>query len=149
MGSSCVTLHETPVSSWLWHHRQPEHFWSPCPTFYDHTVLIFWWLFPSGWCAMSHLKSCQTGFFKMTWVFGMSWEMRHLRQLCSVINKDSDHWGLKSDSSWWATRTCTDKRITKCWSYTKYWLTEQQLNTVGWAIICALADLTAKAQYTS
>ncbi len=65
-------------------HSPPEYCCWPCPSLYDYSVPIFWWLLPAGYCTISqssnHLRL-------VSW----TWQWVHLTQMASTVTRSQSN----------------------------------------------------------
>ncbi len=65
-------------------HSLPEYCFWPCPSLYDYSVPIFWWLLPAGKCTMpqswNHLRL-------VSW----TWRWVHYTQMASTVTRSQSN----------------------------------------------------------
>ncbi len=65
-------------------HSLPEYCFWPCPSFYDYSVPVFWWILPAGYCTMSqssnHLR-----------LVSRTWKWVHFTQMASTVTRSQSN----------------------------------------------------------
>ncbi len=74
------------VSNWslFKRHSLPEYFCWPCPSLYDYSVSIFWWLLPAGLCTMSESSN------HVRLVY-WTWQWVHFTQIASTVTRSQSN----------------------------------------------------------
>ncbi len=73
-----------PIEYRLKRHSLPEYCCWLCPSFYDYSVPIFWWLLPAGQCTVSQSSNHLS---LVSW----TWQWVHFTQMASTVTRSQSN----------------------------------------------------------